>query len=603
VTIASDAYTDLFVTTSHYTGFENQTDSSMSWSDGSLKLTLSGAFDIYIDGEKYSPTGAAQLEKVIPNVTGLYWIWYTIVAGVPTLNASTAHPGFDECLVATVYWNAATAKGLLGDERHWMGRDQYMHEYLHETVGCRYATGLSPSFTNTTFSISPGEVYDEDIEHLITPAQTTTDVFYKNGSADWVWDAANVTPYKLNGASMRYNNVNALADVPVGKFVCMWLFATSKLTVPLITIIGQRYDDNLAAARANALPSTLALGTLPLAEMKLLYRIIYRQDAGSVTFQEATDYRNDAGTVVSNFTAGDHSTLSNLGYATAGHTGFFTLAAGEIAAITNKASPTTSDLLLIEDAAASNVKKYITIGALPAAAPAAHDLAGALHSADTITNLNTKLSDGDVISTKAAEIGALTEKTTPIGADLFMIEDSADSNNKKKVQYSKFGYQGLLLYADQMASPNNADWAVNALAPAAADGSNNALTIRAFDDTTEEGVGFFAELPAGATNIVFSIRGRAATAPGTAKQVVLKLYVREVPDNAAVTAWSAGTSLTAIDIPTNAYFQYDSQTISLATLGLTAGRIVQFELTRTGTAGSDTLAGDYNLLELKINFS
>jgi len=38
---------------------------------------------------------------------------------------------------------------------------------------------------------------------------------------------------------------------------------------------------------------------------------------------------------------------------------------GEIAAVTAKATPTTSDILLIEDAAASNAKKRITIGDLP----------------------------------------------------------------------------------------------------------------------------------------------------------------------------------------------------------------------------------------------
>ena len=46
--------------------------------------------------------------------------------------------------------------------------------------------------------------------------------------------------------------------------------------------------------------------------------------------------------------------------------------AGEIASITAKSSPTASDLLVIEDAADSNAKKRVTIGSLPAAAPAAH---------------------------------------------------------------------------------------------------------------------------------------------------------------------------------------------------------------------------------------
>jgi hypothetical protein len=70
------------------------------------------------------------------------------------------------------------------------------------------------------------------------------------------------------------------------------------------------------------------------------------------------------------------------------------------------------------------------------ATASAHDLAGALHNADTITNLNTKLSDGDVISTKAGEINALTPKTPAVAADLIMIEDSAAAFAKKKITVS-----------------------------------------------------------------------------------------------------------------------------------------------------------------------
>lgn len=44
--------------------------------------------------------------------------------------------------------------------------------------------------------------------------------------------------------------------------------------------------------------------------------------------------------------------------------------AAEIAAIAAKATPTSSDLIVIEDAADSNAKKRVTIGSLPAAAPA-----------------------------------------------------------------------------------------------------------------------------------------------------------------------------------------------------------------------------------------
>lgn len=84
---------------------------------------------------------------------------------------------------------------------------------------------------------------------------------------------------------------------------------------------------------------------------------------------------------------------------------------GEINGITAKATPTTSDILLIEDAADSNNKKKITIADLPAT------------------------SDADAVHVNAAnEITSITEKTTVDNQDEFIIEDSADSGNKKSIK-------------------------------------------------------------------------------------------------------------------------------------------------------------------------
>jgi len=47
-------------------------------------------------------------------------------------------------------------------------------------------------------------------------------------------------------------------------------------------------------------------------------------------------------------------------------TAFHTTAAGEINALTEKTTPVSADLLLIEDSAASNVKKKVQVGNLPA---------------------------------------------------------------------------------------------------------------------------------------------------------------------------------------------------------------------------------------------
>lgn len=155
-------------------------------------------------------------------------------------------------------------------------------------------------------------------------------------------------------------------------------------------------------------------------------------------------------------------------------------------------------------------------------------------------------------------------------------------------------------FADQLETPNNVNWAVNSFAKLSKDSNNSNIPVRRFDDTTEEGVGFFIEVPSGATNIILSFRSRAETAPASDKTVNLKLYVQEVPDNAAVEAWSSGTALTALTMPANEYFQYDSQTIALSTLSMVAGRSAVMELTRLGTG---TLSGDWTLLELKVAFS
>jgi len=157
-----------------------------------------------------------------------------------------------------------------------------------------------------------------------------------------------------------------------------------------------------------------------------------------------------------------------------------------------------------------------------------------------------------------------------------------------------------MFQADQLESPNSSNWAVNSLATLEASPTNPALLVRAFDDTAAEGVGFTVRVPTGATNIILGFLSRARTAPGSAKTVGLNLYRRAVPDNAVIPSWSSATALTAIDIPTNDYYQKDSQTIALSTLGMTVGVTYTLELTRNLTG---SLVGDWLLHSLTVGWS
>ena len=71
-----------------------------------------------------------------------------------------------------------------------------------------------------------------------------------------------------------------------------------------------------------------------------------------------------------------------------------------------------------------------------------------------------------------------------------------------------------------------------------------------------------------------------------------------------VEAWSSGTNMTTLTMGTsNEFWQYDSQTITLSSLSITAGNLAQIEITRVGTDGSDTLVGDWDLLAIGVSFT
>ena len=165
------------------------------------------------------------------------------------------------------------------------------------------------------------------------------------------------------------------------------------------------------------------------------------------------------------------------------------------------------------------------------------------------------------------------------------------------------GSTSLYYTAATLDNPNSVNWAVNALAPVSADTTNAALNIRAFDATAEEGVGCTIYIPPFASNLTFTFTAKAATAPATARAVVLNLYRRLIAMNAAVGAWGTAVPLNTLSIGANAFFQTYTQTFSLASLGMVAGETYQLEITRKGASATDTLVGDLHLLQMSIAFA
>lgn len=162
----------------------------------------------------------------------------------------------------------------------------------------------------------------------------------------------------------------------------------------------------------------------------------------------------------------------------------------------------------------------------------------------------------------------------------------------------------VTFYANSLDSPVNADFAIAAIAPTVTDSINAALNVRSFSNTTETGVSFMMTPPLGATVVTFKTTGRASVAQATATVVQPRLYVRSIPNDGAVSAWSAANEFSNISIPANTNYQYNSQSFTLASLGLTVGTLYQFEFTRrvTGVTGTN-LPATWNMVDLTVEFT
>lgn len=160
-------------------------------------------------------------------------------------------------------------------------------------------------------------------------------------------------------------------------------------------------------------------------------------------------------------------------------------------------------------------------------------------------------------------------------------------------------------YANSVDSPNTTDFAVTAIAPAISDPTNTAISVRSFSDTIEQGISVMLTPPVGAVSITFKTSGRASVAQASVQVVQPNVYFRAIPDNAAIGAWSAVTNFTAISIPANAYYQNNSQTFTLASLGLVPGTTYQTEFTRrvSGVIGGANLTTPWLLSALTIDFA
>ena len=330
-------------------GFENLTDSTITFTDGSRTFSIQPTvtnFSYWIEGVKYTSTGDT---KVIDNTEGLHVIYYdgsTLSAVVNPTAAQVDSIIRTKAIVSIVYWDVSAAEGIyVGEERHGKTMSPSTHSYLHFIEGLRYISGLglntlSVDGTGVTvdaqFGIDAGDVTDEDLYHSISAVTSTTGlpIYYMTGAGeDWnkhIESGFSVRTYDGTSATrLAYNQYTGgawqLTEVPSNDFVLYHVFATTEKDNPMISIMGQDYYSNVTQARAGALvelQSLLILGTLS-PELRPIATIIYQTNtayantvnAKVVSTSEGDDYidwRNEAVTRVA-LTTSDHGDLTGLG--------------------------------------------------------------------------------------------------------------------------------------------------------------------------------------------------------------------------------------------------------------------------------------------------
>jgi hypothetical protein len=225
------------------------------------------------------------------------------------------------------------------DERHNSTRNLDWHLWAHDTIGCRYESGLlmthnSGTKTAATFAVETGNIHDEDIDFTVPassafPTPHTCRLFWQTGANSYAFDnTPSTTPYK-RGTSDRPVYINSASSYAIttladasNRYINFFFYAAPDEHTPIYcfaetatpTIIGTY--TNPTNTRAALWPNLANLGFAP--ELRPIYRLIVRADGVVQAFIAADDYRTvsslpmAAGTNATTATAVSLDTVPNL---------------------------------------------------------------------------------------------------------------------------------------------------------------------------------------------------------------------------------------------------------------------------------------------------
>lgn len=190
----------------------------------------------------------------------------------------------------------ANYEGIISKEWHDYRRNLLEHKNQHETWGSQYVSGFNAITigggvpTVNSFSLVGGTIRDEDLHQIISNPQTQCRIAYRGtGGTALIFDAAGTTYAKVSGTIPYYDNNGTLTTLAGNQYGIYWIYATTRIATPIVSVMGQGTYSNIANAQAAPQPTLTGITT---AEWKLLYRVIVRNAGGALTWIQSDPLYN-----------------------------------------------------------------------------------------------------------------------------------------------------------------------------------------------------------------------------------------------------------------------------------------------------------------------
>ena len=307
---------------------------TISFVNGTRTFSLAKTIDdvdYWINNVKY--TLSTTKTVVIDDVEG---IWFIYLVG-STLTASQTVWDLranDKCLVSALNWNATDKEAVtLAYEGHSYEMSGVDHYDSHYGIGTIHINGLAVSDSGAdTLNVTAGKIADEDIEIQVIDDDTPTAYFeqpltplksykyYRDGANGDLRRADDSTsPFYLVGNIVQLNPYTTgswgLTNLTLNKFGAYWVIYTSDIANPIKILLGQEEGLTLNAAQEANTLATLDLGSIPLQEIMIAYRVMVKRISASpyYSIEQIDNFLVDPVTGIPVNTPSSHGALDGLG--------------------------------------------------------------------------------------------------------------------------------------------------------------------------------------------------------------------------------------------------------------------------------------------------